>query len=234
MRTAWDGRAATDPLSSIESSRRDWTSDDFLADGRRMVAQAMEWLGDGVERGRMLEIGCGVGRTAVPFGEVFEQVEGVDVSPRMIELAHERGLPENVRLHATDGESLDPFEDGSLDLVFSEHVFQHIADAAVIGRYLREIGRVLRPGAVALLQFDTRREGLDSLLYRLVPPRLLPRERRAHMRRYRRDPAWVRAEAQAAGLAVERERGEGTHWHWFELRARSGSRGWTGFGPSGG
>jgi SAM-dependent methyltransferase len=221
MRDAWDRRAETDPFSSIEASRRDWTGEEFLADGRTMVEQAMMWLGDGVERGRMLEVGCGVGRTALSFGQIFELVEGVDISPGMIDLAVRRGLPENVRLRATNGESLDLFGDASFDFVFSEHVFQHIADGAVIGRYLREIGRVLKPGSVALLQFDTRRKGLGSVLYGLVPSRLLPRERREHMRRYRRDPTWVRGAAETAGLAVEWERGASSHWHWLMLRSRA-------------
>jgi SAM-dependent methyltransferase len=218
-REAWDRRAESDLYSSIEASRRDWTGEEFFADGHRMVEQAMQWLGDGVERGRMLEIGCGVGRTAVAFAQLFKSVEGVDISPRMIESARDRGLPENVHLRSTDGETLDPFEDASFDFVFSEHVFQHIASETVIGGYLREIGRVLKPGSVALIQFDTRRKGLVTALYRLVPPRFLPGERREHMRRYRRSPAWVRAAADGAGLALEWERDAGTHWHWLMLRS---------------
>jgi ubiquinone/menaquinone biosynthesis C-methylase UbiE len=222
MRSAWDRRAETDPLSSIEASRPEWTSEEFLADGRRMVEQTMLWIGEEVERGRMLEVGCGVGRTAVPFARVFGRVDGVDISPRMIDLGVRRELPDNVRLRTTDGESLDPFADASFDFVFSEHVFQHIADEAVIGRYLREIARVLKPGSAALLQFDTRRAHLGTLLYGLVPRWLLPRERHEHARRYRRDPAWIRRTAEAAGLAVEWERGASSHWHWLMLR--SGSR----------
>jgi len=225
MGHAWDRRAESDLHFSIESSRRDWTDEEFFADGRRMVEQAMFWLGDGVVRGRMLEVGCGIGRTTVPFAEVFEFADGVDVSPRMIDSALVRGLPENVRLQATDGESLDPFEDASFDFVFSEHVFQHVADEAVIGRYIREIGRVLKPGSVALVQFDTRRKGLGTALYGLVPDWLLPHERRRYTRRHRRDPAWVRGAAEAAGLEVEWERGESTHWHWFLLRSRGGAAG---------
>ena len=218
-RDAWDRRADSDLYSSIESSRRDWTSDEFFADGRRTVEQAMGWVGDGVTRGRMLEIGCGAGRTAVAFAQLFEHVEGVDISPRMIDAAREQGLPENVHLRATDGESLDPFEDASFDFLFSEHVFQHIASEPVIARYLSEIGRVLKPGAPALLQFDTRHAGLGAALYDLVPSRLLPRDRRDYMRRYRRSAEWVTATAESAGLAVEWERNADTHWHWFLLRA---------------
>ncbi len=137
----------------------------------------------------------------------------------MIDAARERGLPENVHLRATDGESLDPFEDDSFDFVFSVHVFQHMASEAVVARYLTEIGRVLKPGAAALLQFDTRHAGLGAALYDLVPSRLLPRDRRDYMRRYRRSSDWVKTTAAGAGLAVEWERNESTHWHWLMLRA---------------
>ena len=219
MRRAWDRRAEEDALVAIEASRRDWTDDEFFADGRAMVEEAMAWIGDGVRRGRMLEIGCGVGRTAVPFAHHFEQVEGVDISPRMVDAAVARGLPPNVHLQATSGTALAPFEDRSLDFVFSEHVFQHIADAAVIKRYLAEIARVLGPGGAALLQFDTRRANPGSWLQNVLPDRLLPRKRRRHMRRYRRDPAWLSQAAAQAGLRVEWERGERSHWHWFMLRS---------------
>jgi SAM-dependent methyltransferase len=219
MRRAWDRRAEEDALVAIEASRGEWTDDEFFADGRAMVEQAMEWVGDEVRRGRMLEIGCGVGRTAVPFGRFFEQVEGVDISPRMVEAAVARGLPANVRLQATGGADLAPFGDGSLDFVFSEHVFQHIADASVIERYLAEITRVLRPGGAALLQFDTRRATAGSWLQNVLPDRMLPRKRRRHMRRYRREPAWLRQAAARAGLRIEWERGERSHWHWLLLRS---------------
>jgi ubiquinone/menaquinone biosynthesis C-methylase UbiE len=187
-----------------------------------MVEQALSWIGDGVPRGRMLEIGCGVGRTAVPFANHFQHVEGVDISPRMVEAANARTLPANVHLQATSGADLTPFDDASLDLVFSEHVFQHIADASVIERYLDEIARVLGQGGAALLQFDTRRPTLGSWLQYVLPDRLLPRKRRRHMRRYRRSPEWVRQAAAQAGLRIEWERGECSHWHWFLLRSAAG------------
>ena len=217
MRAAWNARAEADPLTAIEASRRRWSEADFAADGRRTTELVMGWLGDRVERGRMLEIGCGVCRTALPFADVFERVEAIDVAPRMVALAHARGLPPNVTLRASDGETLTGFGDASIDFVFSEHVFQHVASARVIERYLSETGRVLRPRGAALFQFDTRPRGLDRLMPDRVPARLLPARHRPHIRRYRRDPGWVRTAARAAGLSIEWERGTGSHWHWLML-----------------
>ena len=217
MRAAWNARAEADPLTAIEASRHNWTDEEFAADGRRMTGLVMRWLGDRVERGRMLEIGCGVGRTVLPFADVFEHVEAIDVAPRMVALARARGLPSNVSVRATGGERLESFGDASIDFVFSEHVFQHIGSAGVIEGYLSETSRVLKPSAAALFQFDTRPRGLDRLLPDRVPARLLPVRRRPHIRRYRRDPGWVRTAARAAGLSVEWERGAASHWHWLLL-----------------
>jgi 2-polyprenyl-3-methyl-5-hydroxy-6-metoxy-1,4-benzoquinol methylase len=38
---------------------------------------------------RVLDLGCGVGRHAVPLAQLGHQVTGVDLSPRMLELAAE-------------------------------------------------------------------------------------------------------------------------------------------------
>lgn len=218
MRREWDRRADTDALSAIEASRREWTHDEFFNDGRRMVEQAMDWLGEGVERGRMLEVGCGLGRTATPFAAFFDHVDGVDISPSMVDQAIALGLPPNVRLQATSGEDLAPFEDRTFDFVFSEHVFQHMPDATAIARYMAEIGRVLKPGGGALLQFDTRPRSLGSRLLDIAPDRLLPQTRRRYMRRYRRDPDQIREMAHTGGLTIDWERAERAHWHWFMLR----------------
>jgi SAM-dependent methyltransferase len=178
----------------------------------------MDWVGDDAARGRMLEIGCGPARTAEAFAAVFERVDGVDVSPEMLRRARARPLPSNLVLTATSGADLAPFEDGAFDFVFSHLVFQHIDEEAVVASYLREVARVLAPRGLALLQFDTRPPSRLAAALGAMPDRLLPRSRRRHMRRHRRDPARLRTLARAAGLEPVGERGEAGPEHWFFLR----------------
>jgi SAM-dependent methyltransferase len=111
--------------------------------------------GRGAGRCRALEIGCGVGRilrwAAVEFGEVH----GVDVAPAMIELARERlsGFA-NIGLHRGSGYDLAFAGDESFDLVFSYLVFQHIPVRAAVANYIREAGRILKPGGAFKFQLN--------------------------------------------------------------------------------
>ena len=74
----------------------------------------------------------------------FTNVTGIDISPRAIELAHRRGLPNT---SVMDGTKLD-FPDESFDLVIASDVLEHIDDEALA---LREWRRVLRPGGRLLV-----------------------------------------------------------------------------------
>jgi SAM-dependent methyltransferase len=221
MTEAWERFAAEDPLFFIEADPRKRASlDEFLASGRRTAEWALDWLGTRAGRARLLEVGCGLGRTARAFAEHFRQVDGVDVAPSMVERARELGLPENVELSVGSGRDLGAFADGAYDVVFSHLVFQHLPEEELVGAYLEEVRRVLAPGGAALLQLDTRPRSHPASILQALPDFLLPRKRRRHMRRYRRSPERVRELVERAGLRVEEERGAGTAEHWFLLRSR--------------
>lgn len=84
--------------------------------------------------------------------------------------------------------------------------------------YLREIARVLTPGGVAALQFDTRRASLLAALVQRLPDAVLPETRRRGIRRYRRPASQIRRFGRAAGLTLEAERDPDTADHWFRWR----------------
>ena len=85
---------------------------------------------------RLLEVGCGPGEMAERIGnELSSEVVAVDISPRMIELARNRG----VDAHVGDVQAL-AFEDESFDCALAAWMLFHVPD---IERGLSEIVRVL-------------------------------------------------------------------------------------------
>ena len=105
----------------------------------------------------VLEIGSGPGELAIeiarrlPGGEVV----GIDLAQAMIDRAAEHarvaGMDEHVRFGLADAAKL-PLAEASFDVVVSTLSMHHWSDpAAVFG----EIGRVLRPGGIALI-YDLR------------------------------------------------------------------------------
>jgi len=92
-----------------------------------------------VAPGRVLEVGGGPGELAARMeSELGCKVVMVDISPRMVELARERGVDARVG----DARSL-PFGDETFDCVVAAWVLFHLPD---IDAGLVELARVLQPG----------------------------------------------------------------------------------------
>jgi len=98
-----------------------------------------------------LEIGCGVGRLThrLASKEDAPHFIGIDISPRMIDLAKEHQLP-NETFVINDGRTLTDFYQA--DAIYSMLTFQHIPRDAFFN-YIEEIGRVLRPGGLFCFQY---------------------------------------------------------------------------------
>ena len=170
MREDWNARAREDAGYYVAFGRRDSSEAEFFATATEVINRLESELARVPleERGnwRALEIGCGPGRLMRPMSRHFVEIHGVDVSDEMIALAREklRDVP-NAQVYATNGTSLSPFADESLDFVYSYAVFQHIPSHEVIFEYLREIRRVLRTGGLTVLQFSgltNRLVGVDT------------------------------------------------------------------------
>lgn len=173
MHSDWEGRARTNPLYAIDSSRRMWTIEDFYSRGPSLVQANVDPVLEQLDidpRGlRVLEIGCGIGRLFAGLAERFGEVWGIDISPKMIEMGQEL-CPIEAKWLVGDGSALIGVDDDSVDHVLSYEVFQHIPDPEVIRSYLQEIHRVLRPGGTFQVQL---REGSDTRRQAVV--RALPR-----------------------------------------------------------
>jgi len=95
---------------------------------------------------RVLELGCGNGKTLVALARRGWDVTGVEISPSALELAGEElkrsGL--GAKLEVANAGDLH-FADGSFGAVFAYHVLDHLP-APERGRAVSEALRVLTPG----------------------------------------------------------------------------------------
>jgi SAM-dependent methyltransferase len=103
-------------------------------------------------KGQVFEIGCGVGRLTCPISGNVDSIYGVDVSPRMVELARRLCTARNATFVIGDGRTLEPGWSSTFDQGYSMTTFQHIPHDAQQG-YLHEIKRVLVDGGRFRLQF---------------------------------------------------------------------------------
>ena len=101
---------------------------------------------------RALDLACGTGDIAFELARRGARVVGLDITHRMLQLAHRKargGTP----VHFVTGDMMAlPFPDGSFDLVTTGYGIRNVPR---IEPALAEIGRVLRPGGLILsLDFD--------------------------------------------------------------------------------
>jgi SAM-dependent methyltransferase len=154
----WDARAKEDAFYFVDNTGayRDADLDRFWAQGGRNLDALLELAGAAVRPGDVvLDIGCGVGRLTRVLAERGSHVHAIDVSAEMLVQARELNAHlDNVTWHQGDGTTLQPLGDASVDAAVSHVVFQHIPDPQVTLGYVREIGRVLRPGGWAAFQIS--------------------------------------------------------------------------------
>jgi SAM-dependent methyltransferase len=217
----WDERAREQALFFVDNTV-DYRKPDierFWAEGEEAASAILDELGVEVRpTDAIVEIGCGVGRLTRALARRAAHVTAVDVSAEMLARARQLNPElENVRWLHGDGESLAGVETGSADGCFSHVVFQHLPDPELTLGYVREMGRVLRPGGWAAFGVST-----DPAVHR---PRRRARWRVAALLgrgpRGQEDPAWLgsavsvdrlREVAAEAGMEFERVLQPGTQF----------------------
>ena len=100
---------------------------------------------------KLLDIGCGTGRFAIPLACVLNdfEVTGADASEKMLEQARAKPQSDRVRWSKEDIND-QSFGSETFDLIFVSDVLHHIADPVAA---LRECLRVLRPGGWLLVKY---------------------------------------------------------------------------------
>ena len=116
---------------------------------------------------RVLDMGCGVGRVAVPLAEYLTagSYEGLDIVPSGVRWCEKNITPKYPRFRFQVADIYNkmynpggrlkssdyrfPFSDGEFDLVFLISVFTHLLPGD-LEHYVSEVSRVLRPGGKCL------------------------------------------------------------------------------------
>lgn len=114
--------------------------------------------------GRVLDIGCGAGRNAVPLARAGWHVLGTDLSWPMLEAAARRARDEQLcpRLHVALAAMHDlPVRDRSADFVIAHGIWNLARTAAEFRAAVAEAARVAKPGA-ALFVFTFSRNTLPE------------------------------------------------------------------------
>ena len=224
MRRFWERRAREDPFFFVDN-RQAYRRPDlarFWEQGEEDLDEFLDRLGLRVEpTDSVVDLGCGVGRLTRTLAARAAEVQAIDISPRMVELARRHNAElTNVSWTVGDGRSLAGIGDASVDAVVCHVVLQHIPDPAVILGYVREMGRVLRPGSWAAFQVSND----PGVHRRPSAARRMASAARVAVRRGPRGqghPAWrgsavslaeLHDAAGVAGLAVERVVGAGTQF----------------------
>jgi SAM-dependent methyltransferase len=109
-------------------------------------------------RSRVLDLGCGVGRTTLPLARAGFDVLGVDISSRMIAAAEQLAATEGVPIQYEVGDAIHlRFDDGAFDhVVFSNQGWTQIPGSHNRLAALCEIRRVLSNGGSFLFSTHTR------------------------------------------------------------------------------
>ncbi len=151
VRQILDDEALTDGEATGEadpsSGYAHWSAT-YDEPGNPLIAleQPVVWgLLDGIAPGLALDLACGTGRHARRLVELGHRVVGVDLTPQMLQRAA-ASVPQ-ARFHEGDLRSI-PLPDDELDLVVCGLALAHVPD--LVGA-AAEIGRVLRPGGIAVV-----------------------------------------------------------------------------------
>ncbi len=165
------GRSAQMQETSIRAAYRRWapvydhTFGKVAAEGRKHAVEIINR-----STGRVLEVGVGTGLSLPTYKRDLEIV-GIDLSPEMLEKAHERvaehGLKNVTGLHEMDAGQLT-FETGTFDTVVAMYVMTVVPEPEKV---MKELARVCKPGGqVLLVNHFSQEEGMRGWVERRMAP----------------------------------------------------------------
>jgi len=176
----WDDLGKRDPLGVIKTgickeggvweSREGgrWESRDFFQTGTEEISALFKQIDDlklQVPRKKALDFGCGVGRATQALANYFEEVDGVDIAPSMIECAQAyNACKDRVHYSVNTKDSLEDFNDNTFDFIYSIEVFQHM-HPRYQEQYLQELLRILSPEGLLVFELPSEYESLKRKIF---------------------------------------------------------------------
>lgn len=136
----------------------DQTEPHFRPENQTKVKGRLQAVRDRAGRARLLDVGCGTGFILRLAADLFDQIDGVDITQEMI--ARIPDLGSHVRVQLAEAEKL-PFDGNTFDVVTAYSVFDHLVDYRVT---LKEILRVLKPGGIFYADLIPNREFWQTLI----------------------------------------------------------------------
>jgi ubiquinone/menaquinone biosynthesis C-methylase UbiE len=150
-----------------ERQKKTWTAGDFAEIAKRIETPSLDLIekigvGEGTE---LLDVACGTGNVVIPAAERGAKVTGLDITPKLIEIARSRAAEAGVEVEIVEGDAENlPFDDGSFDRVTSVFGAMFAPDHA---RAAAELVRVCRPGGTVGFCAWTP-QGLNGRMFGLV------------------------------------------------------------------
>jgi len=136
----------------------DIDDNDFQIYGNRLCQKIInlyhEYSKKKISESQVLEIGCGMGRYALPFSKKCKFYYGEDISEDMVKECMcylDNNNITNYQIKTNDGLKLVTNE--KLDFIFSTGVFQHIILFDVIIDYIKQSIKLLKDNGIFIFQF---------------------------------------------------------------------------------
>jgi SAM-dependent methyltransferase len=144
-----------------------WTAGDY-PDLARTIASVGELVAERAQAGAgdsLLDVATGSGNVAIPAALAGAEVTGLDLTPKLLEVARERAAEAGVQVEFVEGDAEElPFDDRSFDRVTSCFgvMFAPRHDVAAA-----QLVRVAKPGARIVVAAWTP-EGLNGRMFKTV------------------------------------------------------------------
>jgi SAM-dependent methyltransferase len=190
----WDELAKADPLFIVltykDKQGGKWDPKEFFNTGVAEVETDLAYirsLGTEILKGKALDFGCGVGRLSQALVNQFEEVHGVDISEKMIELARKYNQKgDKCKFYVNAKKDLSLFQSNSFAFIYSKIALQHIRPV-FSKAYLQEFMRLLTLGGILFFQLtaEPAKAAPQGALRRFIK-KLLPE----NIREWLRDLKW--------------------------------------------